>query len=1405
MNSAAFFRIRLVFTVFSLVTLAYADVPRVDFGRMGTVAVAGSFIGLGLYSSNSTHTFNPSASTLVSRAANGTINSIAWTNVGGSILAGCILNNVLYIGGNFSSLSGQAYANVAAYDLSSRSFRALGSGLDDAVDVLYCDSSASQVWAGGRFRHPVNVDALSYGGSVVVYDVKSSTWQPPAFTGLTGTSPSVRSIVPSSSGSSLYFGGSFTTNYGVNVTVANGTNNPNVPYSTGASPFSSSLVPLPLAPADVVASPSSSEDGFSNISNIVCPAGPDGPGNTWFSANNARTLITIRTNKYTTARGVRLGNTFLPNHGTRTFQVVTIPDNNPLKLTYIDPTTRANVSCTDSCPLMTDSSIPYQDFLFEMADTLTGVQITLLEWEGSSAGLHLLQVLSDGAFASALNTDNRASCYSPSGSSVDLTGTWHAENVFTTIAATTQTVLVAKPSVGTPPSNSPSVTWHPYVSASGYYDVYLYIPGCDDMQDCAARTSVKLTTNPGGGALPVEKTVSQNVHADTRVQIYSGYIATFPPSYTSSVKLTLADQPTGNGFHGNYEIIADRVQYVLISLDSTVGGNNGTGGLTTSTTGFGFFEWTKQGNVNATGVLPNTTETQLDQLSTQLATALGSTTRTAVVNALVANSDGQVFLGGLFGVTNGPTNVVEFKDAAIIPLSNNGLNGVVNGLAIANNSLFVGGAFTDVVSGSVEGIRGIAKYDYGSSSWAPLGGGVNGVVVTLVVANGRLVLTGNFTEVYSSVDGYGSPADGLAIWDLNGGEWVKQNGAFIGSTSLFVSVSDGSSFIAGNIAAANEFSASGWTLIQSGTNGQPSFTSTPSTLDDVFPSGTNPSPSHTPAARRWNKARLDTGLISWLFPRLKAAVLPRQSPPAPGGLPPLPPAPAPAVLAAAFWTNSSSKHQNVILGGNFTFVDNSRTRYSGVSIYDVKTQFIHGLQGDAISGVVYSLLVQDDTLFVGGNLTVGNTPGFAIYDLKNNQWSSLSLVLKGSPFVRSITLRPTDSNTVIVAGTFTGAGSTTCDAICAWDVIHQQWNTLGSGIHGQVAAVDYSEGILVAGGYITLSDGTSANVAKYDFSSSTWAAIGSGLPGPVTALRINDKNLNSIFVAGKSADETSFLAYWDGSSWNIIDGGLVQSTTVSQLDLVPLRDQHIANNVLAQDRALLISGTLSSSTFGNVSSALFDGKSFYPYITSISGSGAQGVIAGFFHSLSTFSSASRHVLGVGVVILISIAISAGIVFFLLLVGILLTLFSRESTAIDPKDWDQDENESLRPSSLLEHVNAATRSAIIGNAALAETTSPEDDRRQAPSRGSEEYGTTEQDHDGWRRAETPAVPAGADYDQEEEGRLAHVRYSFEGQGEGELPLETGTELLVLDDRDAAWWYVRDVATGREGVVPAAYLY
>lgn len=76
--------------------------------------------------------------------------------------------------------------------------------------------------------------------------------------------------------------------------------------------------------------------------------------------------------------------------------ITAIPSNVVLELTYIDPTSKANMTCSTNCPLLADSSVPYQDFLFPDSTNLTGVQITLLEWSGASAGLHLLQLLSDG-------------------------------------------------------------------------------------------------------------------------------------------------------------------------------------------------------------------------------------------------------------------------------------------------------------------------------------------------------------------------------------------------------------------------------------------------------------------------------------------------------------------------------------------------------------------------------------------------------------------------------------------------------------------------------------------------------------------------------------------------------------------------------------------------------------------------------------------------------------------------------------------------------------------------------------------------------------------------------------------------------------------------------------------------
>jgi hypothetical protein len=170
----------------------------------------------------------------------------------------------------------------------------------------------------------------------------------------------------------------------------------------------------------------------------------------------------------------------------------------------------------------------------------------------------------------------------------------------------------------------------------------------------------------------------------------------------------------------------------------------------------------------------------------------------------------------------------------------------------------------------------------------------------------------------------------------------------------------------------------------------------------------------------------------------------------------------------------------------------------------------------------------------------------------------------------------------------------------------------------------------------------------------------------------------------------------------------------------------------------------------------------------------------------TFSCADF--LAVGIVILISIAIAAGVVFLLALLGILWTLFSRKEDRLkhDGAEGDEDDSVHQRPSSLLAHVNAATRTTIMGGTSPFSQYDPEKEDEAAQERiatGSETHDPFGIDASNYMRAETPSdaiIGAGG----QESGRPAHARYSFDGTGEGELALTAGMELEILDDRDQA---------------------
>lgn len=99
---------------------------------------------------------------------------------------------------------------------------------------------------------------------------------------------------------------------------------------------------------------------------------------------------------------------------------------------------------------------------------------------------------------------------------------------------------------------------------------------------------------------------------------------------------------------------------------------------------------------------------------------------------------------------------------------------------------------------------------------------------------------------------------------------------------------------------------------------------------------------------------------------------------------------------------------------------------------------------------------------------------------------------------------------------------------------------------------------------------------------------------------------------------------WNGSEWSNVNNGALQSgSRIQQLAFLPLSANHDKNDIIESDRMLMVSGALSLQDVGTVSSALFDGSSFTPFISSATADGSAGTLASLFYSSSTFQLAKR--------------------------------------------------------------------------------------------------------------------------------------------------------------------------------------
>jgi len=1032
----------LLLSTSTSVLAASSSFPKIDFSSLGTVAVVGSFDGLSLYDpSNPPSSFDASRSTILARRTDGTLTKVGETDQGGSIETICqSKEGWLYIGGNFTRVGQVEARNIARYRVEERKWEALGNGLEGQVRVLACEGET--VYAGGEFDSSID----GGGPNVAAWSTTGQNWVDLPFYGFDGA---VETIQPSQDGQSVFFGGSFSTSFSNgSTTLTPGSSsssssaiNPNAAGNLIPS-LGSSLSPISLNQSDYWASPTTYTSGFGRPEYVFCPKREDGVGSSWLLIDGAVGFYIVRLYRELNVRGIRLGNTFFEGRGTRNFsyvllalssllsqsfltdppffrgcRLVSIPDNQVLELTYAtdlsDPSA-GTATCSDNCILAHNSSIPYQDFLFPEGTTMTGFQLNVNGWYGAGGGLHLIQLLSEGSYAYADSALNSNPCTdglgATSASTVETSGNWTTKEVVTSIAGTTQQVLVATVTGGS--GSSPSITWAPSVPQDGNYAVYFHTPGCTQMEDCGSRTSVRVTASPSS-ASSNSTTVDQTNTADQTTLIYNGTLSSGTDTF--KVEMTLADGAASNS-GTNYQIIADYVNLIASSTNGTSSQLN---------RGYGLFEYAVEGSQgtfgdsvieseerNATSIMTNSTG--FDALAFDL-------NQGANVNSIVtvgSGSETQVFIGGDFTYTangGGATsrNVVAYVAGQPQAVPNGGLDGAVTHLLEVNGALYAVGSFQATSDGSVSGLEGLARWTYStpSSSWERLGGPFP--IAADSIAGLAVVNTGSGKEdgsedVIAVVGGGGS---GLAFYESEYGQWnYSMPGLFLGNLTAVGEAFDldntnSTTYYAGQIQLAMTHITPGGAVLSSGKNGQPrlspfdfGFTSSDPSETASSTSSSSASSSSAPTSSRFRRSVDEEESLLQLFsrsldPRSSRLVLePRAPAPSPSANLTLPtPIQAVAsslnsndqILVGEFWNNGSTDF--MIVGGSF--VSSTSLKFSSevrnVGMYDPKAQSLLPLQGEEITGTVTNLLVVDDTLWIGGNFsTLSGRQGFTTYNLK---------------------------------------------------------------------------------------------------------------------------------------------------------------------------------------------------------------------------------------------------------------------------------------------------------------------------------------------------------------------------------------------------------------------------------------